>query len=295
MPILRLDPAHPLLWRDAETVQFGIDAILTLPLPGPWAERLLSELRSGFPSISFDVVAHRCGASRAEARALRERLGPVLQAAETETRAVRLEADDGFDPAAVLRIGEALHDAGIAILGTDPGPHSGSVSGSVSEPDAPLLLLAQGVASAAAASRHLSDDRPHLPVAFDPAGTTVGPLVVPGLTPCLSCRDGHDRDHDPAWAAVHSQMLRRSPGRIPLRRLSAAADTVAQLLAERPDATRHGSSRIVRISGDGRRASRAVRFHEECRCRSLPETATVAARTVRTPATTTSSEFARRA
>lgn len=46
----------------------------------------------------------------------------------------------------------------------------------------------------------------HLIVVIDGLRVRVGPLVVPGFSPCISCLD-HDRiDRDPAWAAVLSQL-----------------------------------------------------------------------------------------
>lgn len=279
MPTLLLDPAHPLLWRDAETVQFGPDAILTLSAGEAWVERLLHALRAGIPELSFDLVAYRCGAPRAAARALRERLAPVL-IAPPEPHPVQITVLPEIDPQTTIRLGEALIDSGLRAA----APEDGSAT---------LVPVAAGVCAAADSATALADDRPHLPLSFDTAGATIGPLVVPGRTPCLSCRDAGERDHDPAWAAVHTQMLRQPPGRVPLRRIAAAADALAQLLSEHAEAVRHGSSRVVRITADGRRASRSVSFHADCRCRSLPGTATLAAPRARIPATSSPPAFAR--
>ncbi len=279
MPTLLLDPAHPLLWRDAETVQFGPDAVLTLSAGEAWIERLLHALRTGVPALSFDLVAHKCGAPRAAARALREHLAPVL-VASSEPRLVRLTVLPDIDPQTAIRLGEALADSGLDMAGAE-------------DDTATLVPVAAGVSAAVDSTAALADDRPHLPLSFDAAGATIGPLVVPGRTPCLSCRDAGDRDHDPAWAAVHTQMLRRPPGRVPLRRIAAAADVLAQLLSEDAETIRLGSSRIVRITAEGRRASRSVRFHAECRCRSLPGTATLAVPHAPIPATSSLPTFAR--
>jgi len=45
-----------------------------------------------------------------------------------------------------------------------------------------------------------------LAVAADATGAEVGPLVVPGLTACLSCRDRHRRTRDPSWPLLLSQL-----------------------------------------------------------------------------------------
>lgn len=45
-------------------------------------------------------------------------------------------------------------------------------------------------------------DHPHLPVSTYRARASVGPLVLPGRTPCLNCLHLHRRDGDPRWPAI---------------------------------------------------------------------------------------------
>lgn len=49
------------------------------------------------------------------------------------------------------------------------------------------------------------EGRPHLVVLGGPAGVTVGPFVVPGLTACLRCVDAHRGEPDPRRATVVEQ------------------------------------------------------------------------------------------
>jgi hypothetical protein len=279
MSTLHLDPAHPVLWRDAESVQFGADAVLTLPVDGVWLPRMLHELVRGVPARAFEVVAHSLGAPLPEARRLRALLEPVL-VTDAPPLAARLLPAPVVGARTVLRLEEALADAGVE-TGDDR--------------TAPALLVRHGAVPARDAAALLADDRPHLPVSFDAGGSVVGPFVVPGRTPCLSCRDSHDRDRDAAWAAVHVQLLERDPGRIPLRGIAAVADAVRDLLAGQAEAVRAGSARSIRISRDGRRTSRTVAFHAECRCRSPRGSGTVVVLHDPHPATTSSSAYARRA
>ncbi|MBF4993709.1 ThiF family adenylyltransferase [Arthrobacter gandavensis] len=44
-------------------------------------------------------------------------------------------------------------------------------------------------------------EQPHLAVSVQQYGYQVGPLVVPGTTPCLGCLDRHRGDADPGWYA----------------------------------------------------------------------------------------------
>ncbi len=251
MPTIRLDPALPVLWRDADCVQLGADAALMLSVDGPWIPRMLQKLTHGIDERAFEVVAHGLGAPLPAARRLRALLGPAL-VGDLPRSLVRLDAA-AVGVRTALRLEEALADAGVDV--TDAR-------------DAVTVVVRHGAVAARDAIGLLADDRPHLPVAIDAGGSTVGPLVVPGSTPCLSCRDGHDRARDPAWAALHVQLLERDPGRVPLRAVAAAADAAADLLAVRAESERDGSGRRIRIRRDGTRSSQTAEFHADCLCRS---------------------------
>jgi len=55
-------------------------------------------------------------------------------------------------------------------------------------------------------------DIPHLAVAVTGTCAVIGPLVLPGRTSCLRCRDLHLADADPAWPRVAVQWSSRRPG-----------------------------------------------------------------------------------
>ena len=277
MPTIRLDPALPVLWRDADSVQLGADAALTLPVDGPWIPRMLQALTRGIDERAFEVVAHGVGAPLPAARRLRALLGPAL-VGDLPRRVVRLDAAAAVGVRTALRLEEALADVGVDV--TDA-------------PDAATVLVRHGAVAARDANGLLARDRPHLPVAFDAGGSGVGPLVVPGRTPCLACRDGHDRARDPAWAALHVQLLERDPGRVPLRLVAAAADAVADLLATRAESERAGSGRRIRIRRDGTRSSQTAEFHADCLCRSPQGSARDAALPDSRHATSSASALAR--
>lgn len=249
--LTRLDPAYPLLWRDADTVQFGLDGIVQVSATEPWVERLLQSLRNGFRSTAFDVIAHGAGAPRDAARELLATLRPVLRTDAPPLPGVWIESLNLADSRVETRTEIALCDEGF-------------VTADRSDPNAVGIVLVHGAASAQQLARYLRDDLAHLPIAFEPGGTTIGPLVIPGRTPCLSCRDGHERDRDAAWPILHAQLVGATSGRITAARTAEAAALVARVLAE-PGKPK--STKTVRISPDGRRVWRSVRFHAECQCR----------------------------
>ena len=57
-------------------------------------------------------------------------------------------------------------------------------------------------------------DIPHLAVAATGGRAVIGPLVIPGRTSCLRCRDLHLADADPTWSRVAVQWASRKPGAV---------------------------------------------------------------------------------
>lgn len=280
--ITRLDPGVPLLWRDADTLQVGIEGTLRIPAAEPWVELLISRMAAGFRRASFDVLAHSVGAPRAEARMLLARLDPLLVDDPPTPRAAWVESIDVADARCEYRLREALADEGVA-----PGARD--------DPDDVGVILVEGASAAMQFARYLRDDTVHLPVALERGRITVGPLVIPGRTACLACRDQHDRDRDPAWPRIHAQLICRPAGPVSAARIADAATLVAQLLSASAEV-----GAVVEVSADGRRAWRSVTFHEECRCRdrsfrSPQGTATEHAPLAPPTATTTARAYARRA
>lgn len=246
--LTRLDPAVPLLWRDGETLQIGLEGTLRIPASDPWVERLLTHLATGFRRASFDVIAHAAGAPRAEARALLARLEPLLLDDPPVPRAAWVESLDVRDGRCAPRLRDALLDEGVAGgLRTDPGDIG--------------VVLVEGAATAIEFARYLREDTAHLPVALERGRITIGPLVVPGESPCLGCRDRAATDDDPAWPRLHAQLIGRPSGPISAARIADAATVVAQLLAADPA----GGSAVV-LNRDGSRVRHPVPFHAGCLC-----------------------------
>lgn len=282
--LTRLDPAYPLLWRDVDTVQFGMEGVVRVSVSEPWVDPLLQSLRDGFRPSAFDVIAHSAGAPRDAARELLTALKPVLRADAPPLPRIWIESLNMVDSRIAARTEIALVDEGFRMTER-------------AAPDAVAVVLMEGSASARQLAGHLRDDVAHLPIAFEVGGTSVGPLVVPGRTPCLSCRDAHERERDPAWPVLHAQLVGAASGRITAARTAEAAALAARILA---DPGRANVVKSVRISPDGRRVWRSVRFHAECRCREQsfrsPEgTGTAAAPLDRPRETTTATESERRA
>lgn len=279
--LTRLAPALPMLWRDEHTLQLGLEDGLHVEAEAAWVEQLLSRMRTGFRRGSFDVIAHALGAPREDARALLRRLEHLLIDDAPTPRAAWVERIGVTDARTEHRLRESLSDEGVPL-----GEHG-------SRSDAVVALVA-GSAAAVQLAPHLRDDVAHLPVAVGRDQVTVGPLVVPGRTPCLTCRDLHARDRDPAWPRLHTQLVARDPGRVRAALIAGAGAIAARLLAAPPSA----ESEVVLLSADGSRGSQEVRFHEGCLCRvpssrSRPGSGREPVPLVLPTGTTTATAFAR--
>lgn len=247
----RLDSRYPLLWRDEDTVQFGLEAVLSIDAAEAWVEPLLAQLQTGIRLASFDVIAHGVGAPRDAARELLARLRPVLISDPPPAPPVWIDGVNVSDARAPERMRQALLDEGMDVT-------------TAQDPDAVAVVLVEGAAAALQFAPYLRDDLPHLPVAFEQQAATIGPLVIPGTTPCLSCRDAHECLRDPAWPMLHAQLVGR-PAVISTARIARAAELVARVL--RTPVPSAGV--MVRVSPDGRLVWRSVRYHAGCRCRDL--------------------------
>jgi bacteriocin biosynthesis cyclodehydratase domain-containing protein len=130
-------------------------------------------------------------------------------------------APGGISPGDAYRPrGEAVIDAvRRAAPEVDAGPpHPGRL------PDLAVLAGTEPVEPGLRAALHRMGV-PHLPVYLRDGTAVLGPLVVPGVSSCLTCADLHRRDRDPAWPMLAAQLS------VPRRRQREPADVVLASLA----------------------------------------------------------------
>lgn len=264
MTFLRLDPAHPALWRDETTLQLGAHAVVTLPDPAPWQQRVIDAMERGVDSGTLERLTAALDVPAAELADLLTRLEAVL-ARPAAASVVQLLAADGVDATTGSDVAEALGAAGMAAHWVAPGsePHGDAV-----------VLLAHHQVPPHLPARLMAADVPHVPVVFDGGGVTVGPLVVPGRTACLACLAAHERDRDPAWPAIAAQLIARRPAAVPRARAMEGGTLAARLLREAAArGERHAprgrlsATMSVRSAEEARRAWRSHRPHPDCLCR----------------------------
>lgn len=249
--MLRIDPAAQPLWRTVDAVQFGDDPVVAVldPVP-PGGERVLAALVRGTDRAGLDEEAATVGLAGGDVDRLLAAVAPALVTGPeplADEYRVALEAPPDLAAALVPALGL---DAPAA------DPHL-------------VLLAAHHLVPPAATVRHLREDRPHLAVVFGDQAVTVGPLVLPGRTPCLHCAELHRLD-EPGRRAVGAQLLRRTRSRtasalpVRLRAALVVAEVLALLRAGAPTGL---EAAATRLAPDGAVSRQPRPWHERCPCR----------------------------
>lgn len=206
-----LDPALPVLLRPDGAVQVGWDprrAVLVHPPRGLTPAALAAVLRS--MQIPTTVAALRQEVARhgpvdtAEldgllAALVHARVAVCDTGARRQCRTVSLRVH-GRGPLSDLLV-DSLRCSS-AVVRTSSHPHA-----AVSTAGTDLVVLSDYLVADPRLVRELHAERvPHLPVRVRDGTGMVGPLVLPGVTSCLTCADLHRRDRDAAWPAVAAQL-----------------------------------------------------------------------------------------
>jgi hypothetical protein len=287
--MLRLDPTRTPLWRDATTMQLGEHAQTRLTDVSPWQERLLFELTRGLPESGVDVWAELQRVHPREVRAFLARLGDALTRTDLERRStaggVVLEAPrGGSDDPVVVIMRMALEASGhrvTVVEEADPGDHDRAAA-EASGADL-VVIIARHVLDPRRAAPHLRADRVHLPVVIGSAAIVVGPLIVPGVTACITCLHLERRDADSAWPLLALQLLSTGAPAPAPELVHEGAAALIRILAD-PGAA---GGRSVSLSAGGEREERMHRPHGECGCRAPEGNATVPVPLSRSRRTTT--------
>ena len=207
---------------------------------------------------------------RARVRALRDGIVGIIGGCRLARELVSLLAEAGVG--ALLAEDEELGDwAGSLVppvrtrMPLETRPHLVvTVEGHLVEP-----LRAQGLGAAGVA---------HLPVVVREVSVRVGPLLEPGHPPCATCLDLWERDADPQWPAVATQLRLLAPPQTELLLAHQAAALTARAVTDVLAGRRQRwVGRSVEVSGlEAVGVERLWSPHPECLCGALEPVAVAA-------------------
>lgn len=133
------------------------------------------------------------------------------------------------------------------------------------------VLCDSSHAEAAIDTESLPLDVPHLPVSVHGAAASIGPLVLPGQTACLRCRDLHRADADRHWSRIAVQLERGprtvTPAVLVQAAASWAAMQVLSLIDLGPRAYTNGGIEWTLALPHGRWVTTEHAPHPLCGCR----------------------------
>lgn len=198
-----LSAATPVLLRPDGAVQVGWDprrAVVIRPpsgLPSATLADLLRRLQSGAVLGDLKALAPAADVEALVASLVDAGVVTAGTSRRGRTAAVRIH---GRGPLSDLLAG-SLRCSGARLS------HSTRTdTGAPSEPT-DLVVLADYLVADPRMVRELhAAGIAHLPVRVRDGVGLVGPLVLPGVTSCLSCGDLHRSDRDAAWPAVAAQL-----------------------------------------------------------------------------------------
>lgn len=137
------------------------------------------------------------------------------------------------------------------------------------------VMLSNGEPGRRRFQQAMDDGTDHVRVVIDEDRVRIGPLVRPGLSPCVNCHDLHRTDWDNAWPALMTQFAASesiaSPPALCATTLAVAAATLAAEILAHCDGGAAESAGHCVLVGPHYLDHRAwpVTFHPGCSCTLL--------------------------
>jgi len=255
----RLNPRLPLLWRTPTSCQFGsLEPVAMLRDTTVNEERALAVLREGTSLATLRALAGQWHMTPADLDDFLERIEPAL---DRESRLTRHRVSVVGCETGRHEIMRALGDEWDVVDAVDDS------SNTVADVDL-VIIVANYVVPLATAGAWLRRDTPHLLVVFDEADAHVGPLIVPGVTPCAHCIDEQRRVSDDCWPAVATQlMFAQRPETTTALRFRVACE-VLRIAQRWRDQTTFHSTRLM-VTASTSTDDRDAEFSADCQCRAL--------------------------
>lgn len=226
-PCPRLRPEVPLIWRASDRLHFGDDPT---PMTMSAAEATWLNDLGSFRTWPAARSACPTGDLRAELLLARARAAQAIdepaecwwlspeQRAQIRPQLLALAPWHGQpDQALAARSGTAIAVQGPAQIASSIDEALRACSLRVVDPRYADIVIMASVGHVDAIDAHDEDlSNTHLPVRFQHTRVAIGPVVIPGRTPCCRCLALHLRDRDSSWPAMAAQwrthtLMERTP------------------------------------------------------------------------------------
>ena len=199
--VLRIDPCYPLVWRSPSSLQLGVASpVVVLHEVSPADELMLAALLTGVSRPGLDMIARGGGADGSAAAALLEAVAPALEPPPHPRSHTVTLVGAGLTAS---RIAATLADEGVRVNLANDVETAGSARCDLA------VAVGHYVLAPDLHGLWLRRDVPHLPVVLSDTIASVGPVVEPGVGPCLYCLQRYRTDADPAWPALSAQLWGR--------------------------------------------------------------------------------------
>lgn len=264
---LRLRCPALAVWRSPGVLQVGLDSP-ALVLDGV-PERITEALALlAHPNTAAELASLLPGLDPAWVGWLITELAAADLLVRSESTPNPLLAVVGTGPLAESVIA-AMAGAGLSAQRVEPGTVFATRPVGAEDSGAAITVLA---GPAAEPDRTLTDalfraGRAHLVVRLEPDRAVVGPMVLPGCTPCVRCLDLSRCRLDPAWPRLLAQLCREQAEPDPALTAWAANTAAVQVLAWLAGGVPEtGGSSLELGLADFRLRSRRWPAHPRCGC-----------------------------
>lgn len=268
----RISPSIPRVWRTPHSLQYGIDEPLAiLDRVDAAHERMLDLLTVGTPRNGLHSIGSLHGLTTREIDEFIEALAPVFEASSaaspTTTHAHPRVTLAGESPTADA-LAHHLESGHISVTRIDDATEIEHIPTDLG------IAVAHLVLEPSLHGAWLRRDIPHLPIVLGDRHVRVGPLIEPGLGPCLYCLDRYRSDADPAWPAIASQLWGR-PSPLESDFLATEISVLAAaIVLDRwcaQTATEPTAAVSILIDTNGTRRNEPHERHPECGCHGWGE------------------------
>jgi bacteriocin biosynthesis cyclodehydratase domain-containing protein len=250
--VLQLDPRFPLVWRSPTSLQFGVATpVVRLDDVTTADEYMLAALATGVSGPGLTMIGTSAGASALDVASLLTRVTPALRGDPRPQRRVLVEGAGHT----ASRVVDAVRATGAEVVSAQPQL---------------VVIVADYVVPPELHGAWLRRDIPHLPVVVTDSTVEIGPVVEPGIGPCLYCLLKSRTELDPAWPAIAAQLS----GSRSRANNAVVAGEVAALVARVVDARFDNGvgDRHVRLELDiatGQIRSTELLARHDCGCQAI--------------------------